>query len=150
MLVSLLDKISSYSFSTFSSAALSEASASFRIPLKAIMRSLSSPNLKISLSRHSWAACSSPVRRHDSSRFSTVIQSSVFSGEEKRETNGDDEIVRGELWRIAGARCDSSRACAGDKWLGGWRSEGAMMDYLTSTIDRSSNQGSEWSEVVAV
>lgn len=32
----------------------------------------------------------------------------------------------GELARTAGARCDNSRACWGERWLGGRRSDGAI------------------------
>lgn len=70
ILVLFSANMSSYSFRTFSRAASSAASASFSNPLKAIIRSLLSPKRLTSLSRHSCAAFSSPVRRHDSSRFS--------------------------------------------------------------------------------
>lgn len=43
------------------------------------------------------------------------------------DPKADDEIVLGEVSRTLGARCDSSRACGGDSWLGGWRSDGAIL-----------------------
>lgn len=29
---------------------------------------------------------------------------------------------------MVGARCDSSSACDGDRWLGGWSSDGAILE----------------------
>lgn len=103
-------RISSYSFSTFARAASSDASASFSSPVNAMMRSLSSPNRLTSLSRHSCADRSSPVRRQDRRRFSYVSHSSVLSGAENIDANADEEMMLGEVWRMCGARCDSSRA----------------------------------------
>ncbi len=128
MLVSFLSSISSYSFSTCSSSLLFSAETSFTNPLKAITLSLSPPNRSTSLCKHWCADKSSPVRRHDSSRFSYLTHSSGLSAVEKRDGNGDELTLLGDFCRTCGARCDSCKAEAGESKLGGCSKDGAILN----------------------
>lgn len=59
-----------------------------------------------------------------------MIHNSVLSGAEKRDAKGEDDMALGLRRRSVGARCDSSRAWDGDRWLGGCSSEGAMLSRV--------------------
>lgn len=73
------------------------------------------------------------MRRHDRRRFSYRSQRSADSFAEKRDANGAVEMVAGELARTAGACWDSWSAAEGERWLGGWRREGAIVLFTLWT-----------------
>lgn len=59
----------------------------------------------------------------------------MLSGAENMDPNAEEETVLGEFLRIWGARCDSSRAWGGESWLGGCRSDGAMLTDSCTLIN---------------
>jgi len=63
------------------------------------------------------------VRRHESIRFSYVVQSSGVSAVDHRELSEYDAIEEGVLRRSDGACWDNCRATAGGRCAGGWSRE---------------------------
>lgn len=73
----------------------------------------------------------------------------MLSGAENIDANADEEMMLGEVWRMCGARCDSSRAWGRDSWLGGWRSDGVIMEMIACTDEEWDGVNYQYSSVVA-
>lgn len=72
-----------------------------------------------------------------------MIHSSVLSDAEKMDCNAEEDIVLGEFWRVEGACCDNSRASFGDRWLGGWSRDGAIVTTVLN-YNRAGSTVGDW------
>lgn len=123
-----------YDFSTSCNSASVLAVASSYRPINASTLSFDVPNRSVNLCRQLRAESSSPVRRHDSMRFSYVDQSSGVSAAFHNELRVYGLIVAGVLPRMPGACCDTWSAVSGDKCAGGCR----RAELIVYTVKRNS------------